>query len=86
MTSHNKLLDEAIKGWYARPVNKVKRLEELLKLSRKWRRESEAKVRQYKKAYEAAVKYIDLTPCDPDINEKQWGAWLKFKSIRDELK
>ena len=32
---------------------------------------------------EAALKYIDLNPCDPDIYPDQWEAWLKLEEKRN---
>ncbi len=36
-------------------------------------------------AYKAACRYIDLSPCDPDIHADQYDAWLELRKIQAAL-
>lgn len=33
-------------------------------------------------ALKAAMDFIDASPCDPDITEKQIAAWMKLKELK----
>ena len=37
------------------------------------------KVKKYKELWELADKYINESPCDPDIYPKQWEAWNYYQ-------
>lgn len=45
----------------------------------------EAERDRYKAAYEAADKYIEENPCDPDIYPEQWAAWEKYLIAKQAL-
>ena len=36
----------------------------------------------WKKRCELAEKYIDESPCDPDIYPEQWDAWDKWQTFK----
>lgn len=36
---------------------------------------------KYKALFEAAKKYIDASPCDPDIYDDQCKAWKKYQDL-----
>jgi len=35
---------------------------------------------------DAAIDYIEKTPCDPDIYPDQWAAYQRYKKAREALK
>ena len=37
------------------------------------------KVKKYKELWELADKYINESPCDPDIYPSQWEAWNNYQ-------
>lgn len=34
---------------------------------------------------EAAERFIELSPCDPDLTGEQWEAWQLYQEIRKEV-
>ena len=42
--------------------------------------------KKYKELWELADKYINESPCDPDIYPKQWEAWNNYQKKLKENK
>lgn len=47
--------------------------------------DAEQELRMYKRAFEAAKKYIEECPADPDIYIEQLEAWRKYQDILEAL-
>jgi hypothetical protein len=41
---------------------------------------------KYKKGFDLAMKYIEESPCDPDILDEQLKAWTKLQDFINEPK
>lgn len=58
---------------------------ELSLLQIQFHRDCASAIRGLQAAYDAAVAYIEASPCDPDIYAHQWEAWQRFDAARRAL-